>query len=73
MRFAATGVLVLNGNLFVLWYIMLTVKCGTHNPPLRQGRNINSNHNKTTTQNPNKNLSKNEVNSAFSLKIGKAF
>jgi hypothetical protein len=73
MRFAATGVLVLNGNLFVLWYIMLAVMCGTHNPPLRQEGNINSKHNKTTTHNPNTNLSLKKLNSAFSLKIIKAF
>jgi len=73
MRFAATGVLVPNGNLFVLWYIMLTVKCGTHNPPLRQGRNVTIKYKKTTTLNPNTNLSINKVNSVFSLKIGKAF
>jgi hypothetical protein len=35
--------------------------------------NVTIKYKKTTTPNPNKNLSKNEVNSAFSLKIGKAY
>jgi hypothetical protein len=52
---------------------MLEVKGGAPYPPLRLAQNVISKHKKTTTPNPNKNLSKNEVNSAFSLKIGKAF
>jgi hypothetical protein len=34
---------------------------------------VSSKHKKTTTPNPNTNLSMNKVNSAFSFKIGKAF
>jgi hypothetical protein len=36
-------------------------------------QNVTIKYKKPTTQNPNKNLSMNEVNIAFSLKIGKAF